>query len=406
MFVLLITAAFENLAAQSRHSVETLILNREKYFKLKSDEEKDLFLNLKQGAYTEISYSNSLEMYPKFSLLSPSGKDIFETIYVTGSIEFVAPESGKYTLTVKFINYDDAAKNKSANVSVSYSNIFSLPKIIKQTAVKQINGYVIKSYVDGNDSDGTLGSYLLIYKNGKMVSILKGDSIVGGGFNFSEARDENIEDDKISAESARLFRTTPDKTGDGTPDIAVGYYTGGAHCCFDMHFYELGANGVKKLKIISGQDSPIIAIGKQTSGSLILQTGDSNFAYWKTCFACSPIPKVILTYQNGEFRPDTKLMNKPAPSIENLRAKAEEYKKEMNSDPYISSEDGTFAPVFWEEMVELLYTGNETAAWQFFDLVWDKQKPGKEKFKQDFLEQLNKSEYWRQMQEDRNKTQK
>ena len=194
------------------------------------------------------------------------------------------------------------------------------------------------------------------------------------------------------------MKTTVDKTGDGTPDIAVSFFTGGAHCCFDMHFYELGKDNLKKLKVINGQDSDVTAIGKQPNGGLILQTGDSNFTYWLTSFAGSPIPTVILTFQNGEFRPDVKLMKKPAPSMAILKQKAAKARKDIGLEPYTGEENSNFLNAFWGEMVDLMYSGNETAAWQYFDLVWDKRKQGKEKFKDDFLQKLNESEYWQQMQ--------
>ena len=46
-------------------------------------------------------------------------------------------------------------------------------------------------------------------------------------------------------------------------------------------------------------------------------------------------------------------------------------------------------------MLDLIYSGNETAARQYFDLVWDSRKPGKEKFKQDFLEKLADTDFWK-----------
>ena len=158
---------------------------------------------------------------------------------------------------------------------------------------------------------------------------------------------------------------------------------------------------MRKIKTISGQDSDIIAIGKKPNGSLILQTGDSTFAYWLTSFAGSPIPSVILTFQNGEFRPDAKLMKKPAPSLAVLKQKAAQAKKGIGLTAYTGPENDGFLDAFWGEMLDLMYAGNETAAWQYFDLVWDARKPGKEKFKQDFLEKLNDSDYWKMMQEDR-----
>lgn len=375
---------------------EVLKLNREAKFSLKNKEEKAFVLDLKKGDYTEIGWADSLERFPNFTIISPSGKNITAGNYQENPMPFVAKENGKYRLTVKF---DETEENKDGTVSISYSNVFKLPKSAKLKRQKKVNGYEIKSYATSEDEKDGYGSYLLIQKNGKLFDILKSGSLVGDGFNFGEnPADYDFAGGK---KSTNLMRTTVDKTGDGTPDVAVGFYTGGAHCCFNLHFFELGTDEVRNLPTIEGNDSDILAIGKNQKGSLILQTGDSNFAYWLTSFAGSPIPTVILTYQNGEFRPDAKLMKKPASSLAVLKRKAAKAKKEMGLTPYTGAENDGFLEAFWGEMLDLMYSGNETTAWQYFDLVWDSRKPGKEKFKQDFLQKLNESEYWQWLQKSR-----
>lgn len=373
--------------------IEELKLNKETNFTLKNKEEKIFSLSLKKGDYTEIRWQDSLERFPNFSIISPGGKNVTEGIYEENPIPFVAKEDGNYKLVVKF---EETEETKDANVSVKYSNVFKLPKSAKLKTQKKINGYDVKIYNTSEDEKDGYGTYLLIYKGGKPVEILRGGGLIAGGFSFADNPADF--DYPAGKKSANLMRTTLDKTGDGTPDIAVQFYTGGAHCCFDMHFYELGKDEVRKLKTIDGRDSEIIAIGKNQKGSLILRTGDSTFAYWLTSFAGSPIPTVILTFQNGEFRPDAKLMKKPAPSLAVLKQKAAKAKKEIDLKPYTGEDDSHFLDAFWGEMLDLMYSDNETSAWQYFDLVWDSRKPGKEKFKQDFLRRLNESEYWRMMQ--------
>ncbi len=391
---ILLFAIFNLIFCFAVFAQESLKLNQEAKFTLKNKEAKTFDLELKKGDYTQINWEDSLDRYPDFTIISPNGKNISMGNYEENPMPFVAKETGKYTLVVKF---EDTEENKVGNVAVSYSNVFKLPKSAKLMRQKTVNGYQIKSYTTSEEEKDGYGSYLLIQKDGKLVDILKSGSLVGGGFNFSEnPADYDFAGGK---KSANLMKTTIDKTGDGTPDIAVGYYTGGAHCCFNMHFFELGKDEVRKLPTIEGNDSDILAIGKNQKGGLVLQTGDSNFAYWLTSFAGSPIPTVILTYQNGEFRPDVKLMKKPAPSLAVLKQKAAKAKKEMDLKPYEGAENADFLYAFWGDMLDLMYSGNETAAWQYFDLVWDSRKPGKEKFKQDFLNKLSDSEYWQMMRE-------
>lgn len=380
-----LTLVFGIVEVWAQTGDELLKLNRATKFLLKNKEEKVLILNLKKDDFTAIDWRDQLQRLPNFSILSPAGKDISREIYMDGSTMFVAKETGAYKLTMRF---DDTDNEINGNVTVSYTNVFKLPKSAKLKRQKKVNGYDVKVY--NNEAESS--TYLLIEQGGQLKDILKGGSLVGGGFNFAD--EPSSYDGPEGKKSALLMRNTVDKTGDGTPDVAVGFFTGGAHCCSDLHFYELGANGVRKLKVIEGNDSDVIAVGKQPTGGLILKTGDSSFAYWLTSFAGSPLPKVILTYQNGEFRPDVKLMKKTAPAQSVLKKKADEARKEMDLEPYTDEENSHFLNAFWGEMLDLMYQGNETSAWQYFDLVWDKRKPGKEKFKQDFLGKLNESEYW------------
>jgi hypothetical protein len=373
---------------------EALKLNQETKFTLKNKEQKVLTLNLKKGDYTEVHWQDTLATFSSFPIIAPSGKNIAETIYYENSFPFVAKEDGQYKLVFDGEGIED---NKVTEVAVDYTNVFKLPKSAKLKKQKKVNGYEVRIYNAADNKAEGYGTYLLIQKDGKLLDVLKGGSLVGEGFTFAEDSLEN--DSPGGRKSADLFRTTLDKTGDGTSDIAVQFYTGGAHCCFDMHFYELGKDGVRKIKTINGMDSDIMAIGKKPNGSLILRTGDSTFGYWLTSFAGSPIPSVILTFQNGEFRPDAKLMKRNAPSLAVLKQKAAKAKKNMDLTPYTGGDTDGFLDAFWGEMLDLMYAGNETAAWQYFDLVWDKRKPGKEKFKQDFLERLNDSLYWQMMQE-------
>ncbi|HRH43988.1 MAG TPA: hypothetical protein PKY82_20320, partial [Pyrinomonadaceae bacterium] len=120
---------------------EVLKLNQEATFNLKNKESKTFILELKKGDYTEIRWTDSLERFPNFTIISPSGKNITAGNYQENPMPFVAKEDGKYRLTVKF---EETEENKDATVSVSYSNVFKLPKSAKLKRQKKVNGYEIK----------------------------------------------------------------------------------------------------------------------------------------------------------------------------------------------------------------------------------------------------------------------
>jgi hypothetical protein len=52
-------------------------------------------------------------------------------------------------------------------------------------------------------------------------------------------------------------------------------------------------------------------------------------------------------------------------------------------------------PEMWQEMLNLIYTGNMTTAWRLLDMSWPAGKPGKMKFLRGFKKQLSKSPYYK-----------
>lgn len=392
-YAIIVSFVFFSLSISAQE--ETLQVNQPTKFILKDKEQKVLHLNLKKGDFTEIKWEDSTNNYPKFTLISPNGKNLSEQYFIDDSMPFVANEEGQYKVIFESGDSDDKSDTE---ITIKYINVFQLPKTAQLKRQKKINGYDIKVYNNASE-DSDYGSYLLIQKDGKLVEILKNDSLVGDGLHFADNPADFY--DAKGKTSARLIRTTLDKTGDGTQDIVVQSYSGGAHCCTSWYFYELGKNGVRKINVINGGDSDILAIRKNPKAGLVLQTGDSTFAYWLTSFAGSPIPTVILTFKNGEFRPDAKLMKKPAPSLNVLKQKAAKAKKEISLNPYKGEDSEDFMFAFWGEMLDLMYAGNEKTTWEYLDLVWDSRKEGKEKFKEDFLKRLNESKFWQMLEEDR-----
>ena len=88
-------------------------------------------------------------------------------------------------------------------------------------------------------------------------------------------------------------------------------------------------------------------------------------------------------------------MKKPAPTLAKLKRDAAATRSKLNLNPYTSPEDNfnDFEEPFWGEMLDLIYTGHEDLAWQYFEMVWPAKKPGKDKFLADFKEQLALTAY-------------
>lgn len=351
------------------------------------EEQKSFILNLKQEEYVEIVFLANEGLDLSFVLYDPVGKDVLVG-NIDESISFIAEETGEYILVVKL--------NKSQKltgfhkVTLQYSNELSLPSKVSYMDFRNLNGYSIKIF---NSFEKQEPSIFFIEKNGKKKIVLKDY----GSFHFCDDIKSYSFVTVDTKRSARLMKATLDKTGDGVPDIAIGYYSGGAHCCFTTLFFELGEI-IKAIEPIDTGHANILAIGKNPRGGLLLETVDTTFAYWLASFGNSPFPKVILEFHKGVLRPNLRLMKKSAPSLSMLNKQAKEVKGLMNLSSYEGeSKSGNLEVVFWDVMLDLIYSGHEELAYQYLDLVWPLEKSGKSLFLADFKKHLALSEFWQMM---------
>ncbi|HLM61130.1 MAG TPA: emp24/gp25L/p24 family protein [Pyrinomonadaceae bacterium] len=372
-------------------SHDVLKLNLVKKFSLQPGDSKAFLLNLKKDDFAEIKWTSGDSGYIKYKIIAPSGRNLTDyAVALDDSFIFIVPENGDYKIEATRSKFEE--ETGAQEFSVEYKNKFALPKNSVIKASRKINGYDAKIYEIGGESDD---AFLMIEKAGRLKYIAKGTKNVGG-LSFADTLEKGAS--KAENSSASLFGATADKTGDGTPDLAVSYYSGGAHCCFSMYFYELG-DEVKPIKALDTGDAGILAIGKSANGSLKLSSGDTAFAYWNTSFAGSPIPSVILDFRDGEFQPNAKLMQKAAPPLAKLKQEAASFRAKMPLDAYTSYEAGAdLGEAFWGRMLELIYSGHEDLAWQYFDWAWNPRKKGKENFRKDFEKQLASSEFYRMFQ--------
>lgn len=368
-------------------SQQSLKPNEARKISLQPEETKAFILNLKKGDFAEIIIVAEDAYNFRYKILAPSGDNLLDyAVVMEDAFPFVALEDGAYQVEITLNKNEE--KTGARDVAVSYQNKFALPKNMRIKASRKVNGYDAKIYeAIGEDDD----AYLIIEKAGRLKFISKATKNVGG-LSFADTLEKGVS--KSEQVSANLFRATPDKTGDGTPDIALSYYSGGAHCCFSMYFYELG-DDVKPVDSLQMGNADLAAVGKSPNGGLKLMSGDDTFAYWNTSFAGSPIPQIILDFRDGKFQTNARLMRKPAPALAALKKEAADIRAKMPPDAYTGDEaGGTFDESFWGRMLDLIYTGHEDLAWQYFDWAWNPKKAGKEIFKKDFEKQLAGSKFY------------
>ncbi|MBK9153051.1 MAG: hypothetical protein IPM25_02325 [Chloracidobacterium sp.] len=352
---------------------------------IRGGEERTLIISRNEGEFIELSWEAADGLELEFSLLTPAGEDLLKDRGYFETMTLVAPTNGPFKFIVKLASKTAEGDliTSPQKITLTYSNSYTPPSGIKPTAVRTVNGYQTKIF---NDPDGE--SFFTVEQGGKLKWIVKGDS----KYYFAD-------DNEYDQRSARMFRQTADKTGDGNPDIAVRSWSGGAHCCFGLHFFELGRQFRAVPPIMTG-DAEVSVVGRNPKGGLRLKTADSAFAYWNTSFAASPFPDLILDFQKGEWRPNFAAMKKQAPTKAQLAAEAAKIRPKLSTKPYEGVDVGYLEEVFWGTILDLIYAGNESAAWDYLDLVWPEEKPGKERFKADLQDQLGKSRFWRMITED------
>ena len=183
---------------------------------------------------------------------------------------------------------------------------------------------------------------------------------------------------------------TKDITGDGIPELIIGVWSGGAHCCFSVIIFSLGEE-LKKIAEIEGGDSSLEFKDFEEDGLYEVVGSDWTFAYWETSFANSPAPQVVLRYLHGKYVLATDLMKKNSPGKKEIKAKIDEISHAFARS---AAFDDEVPPELWQYMLDLIYSGNGKIALTFFDKAWPDQREGKEEFLAAFKAQLAKSSYW------------
>ncbi|MEO1192953.1 MAG: hypothetical protein AAFY02_14425 [Pseudomonadota bacterium] len=177
-----------------------------------------------------------------------------------------------------------------------------------------------------------------------------------------------------------------DVTGDGTPDLALTGFTGGAHCCFSLQVLSLGTE-VRLLADIAGEDSPPLLKQITEGRAYEIELADWTFAYWHAPFVEAPAPRVILRWEESRYVPALDLMRAPPLSENELERLTEEIAADM-------AETGKPVPALWRALLERIYSGNSDQALTLLQQAWPEDLPGREIFWLRFGAQLGLSPYY------------
>ena len=267
-------------------------------------------------------------------------------------------------------------------------------------------GYRIRVYQNG----AGLETFTL-FKDGKRLHANNafGHLFFGSTWGFNEATDAEL---KKAASKPKSKRTDEDEdperlarikaardwltpggelTGNGRRYLVVQQYVPGRRCCTNLHLFELKPKFRKVQSIWLGYrggwfDEHFRDLDKDGFPEIELQ--DWTFAFWKASFDISPAPRIVLKFQKGRYRIATSLMQRPPPSLRDLRNQA----KSLQHPGAFSR---SYAPhKGWATMLQLAYTGHAQLASKFFNMAWRKGAKGKRQFLAAFRKRLRESPYW------------
>lgn len=230
-------------------------------------------------------------------------------------------------------------------------------------------------------SDG--GGCLRVIEGGKVVFQRTVDSPEGFALGQHEDAQYNIP----------AVANGADVTGLGHPDMIVSAFTGGAHCCTYHLVFELEP-AFRLLATLNDADDDLAHFERDPADHhYYYVTADWTFAYWPTCFACSPSALVRLRFvddaNGGGFHLALDRMQKPAPSPAKWNKELSAAKKAVAAGAV--NDIGT---ALWGPALNLIYDGHSDLAWKFVADAGPKavQKPFPALA--DFCSVLKKSPYW------------
>lgn len=94
-----------------------------------------------------------------------------------------------------------------------------------------------------------------------------------------------------------------DLDGDGSPELVLGLYTGGAHCCYVDQVFDFGSSHPLKVELDLADAGAKVVLAH---GKPLLQSADESFAYEFTAYAASGAPILLLRYLGGRFEDVTR----------------------------------------------------------------------------------------------------
>jgi hypothetical protein len=263
-------------------------------------------------------------------------------------------------------------------------DIFAFPELEKSHAV--FKDYEVRIF-DSGDCKKKL------FKQRSGLEILKGGQRLytqtGNGFSVGYPYEDDQSPDAFPVPIGT------DLTGEGEPDLLVSEYSSeNPHCCFTFHVFRIGKTfgKIQSIPLFDADESDFVQRPGQKG--LILDSADySAFAYFPFGFAGSPAGRVLLSFQNGQFRLDLKRMKARPPTQQEF----DDCWKRFRASPAWKKQDQPQPMGMWYYTTDLIYTGNPAIAWNFLLQSWGSNRDTYRKYVGEYRERLAKSVYSAQL---------
>jgi hypothetical protein len=176
-----------------------------------------------------------------------------------------------------------------------------------------------------------------------------------------------------------------DITGDGTPDLVLRSWSGGAHCCHVLHVVSLGPKPC--LLDTLGADHVGYLTDFDGDGVLEFVNHDGAWHHFGNRYTWMLEPELVHRYERGQWRLSPEFMKKAAPTVEETQS----WVKAVADEKFDGTDCDSEACVL-RAMLRLHYTGHPVLAWHYFARITDEiDKP---RFKAEFVHILSQSDAW------------
>lgn len=187
-----------------------------------------------------------------------------------------------------------------------------------------------------------------------------------------------------------------DFTGEG-PGLLASEWSGGAHCCYTFHVFELGTRfkTVPAIPLLDADESAFVR--RPGIKGLVLTSVDySAFSGFPDDFAGSPAGQLLLSFQGDRFRLDLALMRADAATSTETTKCAALFKQSRDW----KDTSGAGQPLgMWYYATDLIYTGNAVQVWRFLDQAWGGKPGDKQQYADEYRARMLKSVYYKDLEQ-------